>query len=144
MLMYRQIDSSKNSHPIKEEEFPDHIKVISLEILFRHHFLTVFSPSLGQNLVGKIRDSDAAGRSPIDSDALHLKVYFDNPRTRAIKSYKMYLLNDSTMTEALEEAYRTLQVKGIVPIERCRLVAYDRAREEIERSFEGEDDKRVS
>ncbi|KAL9700561.1 hypothetical protein quinque_004002 [Culex quinquefasciatus] len=121
MLMYRQIDSSKNSHPIKEEEFPDHIK----------------------NLVGKIRDSDAAGRSPIDSDALHLKVYFDNPRTRAIKSYKMYLLNDSTMTEALEEAYRTLQVKGIVPIERCRLVAYDRAREEIERSFEGEDDKRI-
>lgn len=120
MLMYRQIDSSKNSHPIKEEEFPEHIK----------------------NLVGKIRDSDG-GRTRMDSDALHLKVYFDNPRTRAIKSYKMYLLNDSTMTEALEEAYRALQVKGIVPIERCRLVAYDRQREVIERSFEGEDDKRI-
>lgn len=121
MLMYRQIDSSKNSHPIKEEDFPEHIK----------------------NLVGKIRDSDAAGRNSIDTDALHLKVYFDNPRTRAIKSYKMYLLNDNTMTETLEEAYRALQVKGIVPMERCRLVAYDRQREEIERSFEGEDDKRI-
>lgn len=120
MLMYRQIDSSKNSHPIKEEEFPEHIR----------------------NLVGKIRDSDG-GRTRMDSDALHLKVYFDNPRTRAIKSYKMYLLNASTMTEALEEAYRALQVKGIVPIERCRLVAYDRQREVIERSFEGDDDKRI-
>lgn len=120
MLMYRQIDSSKNTSPIKEEEFPEHIKKLAI----------------------KIRDSDGC-RSKVDSDAVTVKVYFDNPRTRAIKSYKMYLLNDSTLSEALEEAYRVLQVKGIVPLERCRLVGYDRNTEWIEKSFEGQEEERI-
>lgn len=55
----------------------------------------------------------------------------------------MFLLNDTTLAETLEEAYRVLQVKGIVPIERCRLVAYDRQREWIEKSFEGKENERV-
>lgn len=120
MLMYRQIDSSKNASPIKEEEFPEHIK----------------------ELVIKIRDSDGC-RSKADSDAVTVKVFFDNPRTRAIKSYKMYLLNDSTLSEALEEAYRVLHVKGIVPMERCRLVGYDRHTECIEKSFEGQEEEKI-
>lgn len=70
-------------------------------------------------------------------------MYFDNPKTRVIKHYKMFLLNDTTLAETLEEAYRVLQVKGIVPIERCRLVAYDRQREWIEKSFEGKENERV-
>lgn len=121
MLMYRQVDSSKNTSPIKEEEFPDHIK----------------------ELVAKIRDSDGGRSSKVDTDTAHVKVYFDNPKTRVIKSYKMFLLNESTLAEALEEAYRVLKVKGIVPIERCRLVAYDRQREWIEKSFEGLENERI-
>lgn len=73
-----------------------------------------------------------------------VKVYFENPRTRAIKNYKMFLLNENTLTEALEEAYRVLHVKGIVPMERCRLVGYDRHTEWIEKSFEGQEGERVS
>lgn len=92
-------------------------------------------------MVSRIRNAEAE-RSKIDSD-MRIKVYFDNPKTRAIKSYKMYLLNESTLAETLEEAYRCLNVKGIVPIERCRLVAYDRSREAIEKSFEGEEDQMV-
>lgn len=121
MLMYRQIDSSKNTSPIKEEEFPDHIK----------------------ELVKKIRDSDGGRNSKADSDTAYVKVYFDNPKTRVIKHYKMFLLNESTLAETLEEAYRVLQVKGIVPIERCRLVAYDRQREWIEKSFEELENERI-
>ncbi|XP_065074039.1 ubiquitin carboxyl-terminal hydrolase 47 isoform X2 [Ochlerotatus camptorhynchus] len=121
MLMYRQIDSSKNISPIKEEEFPDHIK----------------------ELVAKIRDSEGGRNSKADSDSAYVKVYFDNPRTRAIKHYKMFLLIENTLAETLEEAYRVLQVKGIVPIERCRLVAYDRQREWIEKSFEGMENERI-
>lgn len=120
MLMYRQIDSSKNISPIKEEEFPEHIKKLAI----------------------KVRDSDGY-RSKVDTDTLTIKVYFDNPRTRAIKHYKMYLLNDNTLTEALEEAYRVLHVKGIVPMDRCRLVAYDRHTECIETSFEGQEEERM-
>lgn len=120
MLMYRQNDSSKNTSPISQEQFPEHIK----------------------SLATKIRDSDNS-RGKHDSDALHIKVYFDNPKTRAIKSYKMYLLNDNTLAETLEEAYRVLHVKGIAPIERCRLVAYDRQTEVIEKSFEGQEDKSI-
>ncbi|XP_062708304.1 ubiquitin carboxyl-terminal hydrolase 47 [Aedes albopictus] len=120
MLMYRQIDSSKNSSPIKEEEFPEHIKKLAI----------------------KIRDSDGQ-RNKVDSDAVTVKVYFENPRTRAIKNYKMFLLNENTLTEALEEAYRVLHVKGIVPMERCRLVGYDRHTEWIEKSFEGQEGERI-
>lgn len=120
MLMYRQVDSSKNSSPIKEEDFPEHIK----------------------KLVIKIRDSDGC-RSKVDTDALTVKVYFTNPRTLAMKSYKMYLLNENTLTETLEEAYRVLQVKGIVPMERCRLVGYDRHTDWIEKSFEGQEEQRI-
>ncbi|XP_055533774.1 ubiquitin carboxyl-terminal hydrolase 47 isoform X2 [Wyeomyia smithii] len=120
MLMYRQVDPSKNKSPIKEEEFPDHIK----------------------KLMSKIRESEA-GRSRVDTDAIQVKVYFDNPKTRAIKHYKMYLPNESTLAETLREAYEVLKVKGIVPIERCRLVAYDHQRENIERSFEGRDEETI-
>lgn len=120
MLMYRQVDSSKNSLPIKEDEFPDHIK----------------------SLVAKIRDTDSC-RSKGDKDTLHVKVYFEHPRTRAMESYKMYLLNEYTLDETLEEAYRVLKVKGIAPIERCRLVAYDRNTEIIETSFECQEDKTI-
>ncbi|XP_053690327.1 ubiquitin carboxyl-terminal hydrolase 47 [Sabethes cyaneus] len=120
MLMYRQIDSSKNKTPIQEEEFPDHIK----------------------SLMSKIRESEAS-RSKIDTDGLQVKVYFDNPKTRMLKHYKMYLLNDSTLAETLKEAYRVLKVKGIVPIERCRLVAYDHQTEVIEKSFEGRDEETI-
>lgn len=120
MLMYRQIDPSKNTSPMKEEEFPEHIK----------------------DLVNSIRDSGDS-RSKVDTDSLQIKAYFDNPRTRAIKHYKMYLLNDYTVAETLEEAYRVLHVKGIVPIERCRLVAYDRQRDWIEMSFEGLENERI-
>ncbi|XP_058838684.1 ubiquitin carboxyl-terminal hydrolase 47 isoform X2 [Topomyia yanbarensis] len=120
MLMYRQIDASKNFSPIHEEQFPDHIK----------------------KLVSKIRESEAC-RSKVDSDALQVRVYFENPKTRAIKSYKMYLLTNNTLAETLEEAYRVLKVKGIVPIERCRLVAYNNQTEVIERSFEGKDDDTI-
>lgn len=144
MLMYRQIDSSKNTSPIKEEEFPEHIKVslyyTDFDTIYRSHEAIVFCRF--QKLAIKIRDSDGC-RSKVDSDAVTVKVYFDNPRTRAIKSYKMYLLNDSTLSEALEEAYRVLQVKGIVPLERCRLVGYDRNTEWIEKSFEGQEEERV-
>ncbi|XP_055620915.1 ubiquitin carboxyl-terminal hydrolase 47 [Toxorhynchites rutilus septentrionalis] len=119
MLMYRQRDSDKNSTPISEDEFPEHIK----------------------SLVSKIRMADAE-RSKFDSD-MRVKVYFANPKTRNIESYKMYLLNESSLAETLEEAYRCLNVKGVVPIERCRLVAYDRQREVIEKSFEGDEDKLI-
>ncbi|XP_058457623.1 ubiquitin carboxyl-terminal hydrolase 47 [Malaya genurostris] len=117
MLMYRQIDSSKNTTPMQEDQFPDHIKT----------------------LVSKIRDSEA-NRSKADTDSLQVRVYFENPKTRAMKTYKMYLLTNNTLAETLEEAYRVLKVKGIVPIERCRLVAYDRQSDVIEKSFEGKDE----
>ncbi|XP_055606489.1 ubiquitin carboxyl-terminal hydrolase 47 isoform X2 [Uranotaenia lowii] len=120
MLMYRQIDPSKNISPISEEEFPDHIKKLMI----------------------KIRESEAY-RNKTNPDTLKINVYFDNPKTREIKSYKMYMLNDNTLTDALEEAYKRWDVEPFAPIERCRLVAYDHHREVIEKSFEGQENKPI-
>lgn len=120
MLMYRQSDPTKNTTFIKEEEFPKHIK----------------------ELVAKIRTSEAT-RNKMDSQSIQVRAYFEHPKTRVVKSYRMYLLNEMTMSEVLEEAHRALKVEGIVPIERCRLVAYDHDRKVIERSFENMEDKRI-
>lgn len=50
---------------------------------------------------------------------------------------RIYMTPDSTLEDALEDAYGNLKVEDFVPIQRCRLVAYDHAKEKIIRSFEG-------
>ncbi|ETN63869.1 ubiquitin carboxyl-terminal hydrolase 47 [Anopheles darlingi] len=120
MLMYRQIDVSKNTLPITEEQFPDHIK----------------------RLILKIRDNEG-NHSRDNMDLTRVKVAYENPRKRTIKSQRLMLFNNSTMAETLQEALRVHHLKGLVPIERCRLVGYDSKAQTIERSFEGHDNKTV-
>ncbi|XP_050091238.1 ubiquitin carboxyl-terminal hydrolase 47 isoform X2 [Anopheles aquasalis] len=120
MLMYRQIDASKNTLPITEEQFPDHIK----------------------RLILKIRDNEG-NHSRDNMDLTRVKVAYENPRKRTIKSQRLMLFNNSTMAETLQEALRVHHLKGLVPIERCRLVGYDSKAQTIERSFDDHDDKTI-
>ncbi|XP_058066376.1 ubiquitin carboxyl-terminal hydrolase 47 [Anopheles bellator] len=120
MLMYRQIDDSKNTLPISEEQFPDHIK----------------------KLVLKIRDNEG-NHSRDNVELTRVMVAYDHPRKRVIKSHRVMVMNNSTMAETLQESLNVHHLKGHVPIERCRLVGYDHKAQTIERSFEGYEDKTI-
>ncbi|KFB43249.1 AGAP007106-PA-like protein [Anopheles sinensis] len=121
MLMYRQIDGEKNAQPISEDQFPDHIK----------------------RLVAKIRDHE--GNPSRDGlEMTRLKVAYENPHTRIVKTQRMALFNNSTLAETVQEALRMHHLKGVVPVERCRLVGYDSKTLNIERSFEDYEDKTIN
>uniref|UniRef100_A0A182JKF4 Ubiquitin carboxyl-terminal hydrolase 47 n=1 Tax=Anopheles atroparvus TaxID=41427 RepID=A0A182JKF4_ANOAO len=121
MLMYRQIDGEKNTLPISEEEFPEHIK----------------------RLMAKIRDHEG-NPSRDHVDMTRLKVAYVNPHTRNIKTQRLALFNYCTLAETLQEALRVHHLKGVVPVERCRLVGYDTKNHTIERSFDGQQEETLT
>uniref|UniRef100_A0A182P466 Ubiquitin carboxyl-terminal hydrolase 47 n=1 Tax=Anopheles epiroticus TaxID=199890 RepID=A0A182P466_9DIPT len=120
MLMYRQIDSEKNSLPVSEDQFPEHIKRLAM----------------------KIRANEGS-HSRDHLDMTRLTIAYENPRTHTIKGHKMAVFTSSTLTETVQEAVRVLHLKGTVPVERCRLVGYDCNAHTIERSFEGHEEKTI-
>lgn len=73
-----------------------------------------------------------------------LKLYCNHPTLNQMIDTKLFLYYESTMTEALEEAYRKATLEGIVPIEQCRLVSYNRLHNTIECSFEGRDEETIA
>lgn len=123
MLMYRQQDAARNCMPIKEENYPPHIK----------------------SLVDRIKNHEEESRikKERESEMHKLKIYFKNPVTKVKSDAKVFALGESSMKEVLEDAYSRLKVKSIAPINRCRLVAYDSPSDGIERSFEGLEDEEI-
>lgn len=123
MLMYRQMDPSRNAKSMKDDQFPEHIK------------------TLRENL--KEREENDRGYRDYQTDLVKIKVFFNNPKQQKMTETKMYLSNESTLEETLEDAHRRL-AKNIGSIKLCRLVAYDSATEMIERSLEGRENDMVS
>lgn len=124
MLMYRQIDTQRNVQAMTVEEFPPHIK----------------------KLLQTLRERDEYDRLNREREMVmcKLKLYINHPIQNQIIETKLFLHNDTTMTEATQEAYRKSKLDGIVPIEQCRFVSYNRLQDSIECSFEGRDDEPIS
>lgn len=123
--MYRQIDSERNVNAMTTEEFPEHIK------------------KLLQNLRER-EESDRLNKER-EMQLCKLKLYYNHPQNpNQMMETKLFLHYESTMTEALEEAYRKAKLENIVPIEQCRLVSYNRLHNTIECSFEGRDEETIS
>lgn len=55
----------------------------------------------------------------------------------------MYLDAEATLEEALESAYKRFKIKGIAPMECCRLVSYDSSEDNIQCSFTGKESQLV-
>lgn len=122
--MYRQIDIDRNVNAMTTEEFPKYIK----ELL--------------QNL--REREENDRINKERELQLCKLKLYCNHPTQNQMIETKLFLHYESTMTEALEEAYRKTKLEGIVPIEQCRLVSYNRLHNSIECSFEGKDDETIA
>lgn len=122
--MYRQIDLERNVNAMSTEEFPKHIK------------------DLLQNLRER-EESDRINKER-EMQLCKFKLFCHHPTQNQTIATKLFLHYESTMTEALEIAYRKTKLEGIVPIEQCRLVSYNSSQNSIECSFEGRDEEMIS
>lgn len=52
---------------------------------------------------------------------------------------RIYMSSDSTLEETLNNVHCRLKLNGVVPEERCRLIAYDHLEENPYSSFDGKD-----
>lgn len=78
-----------------------------------------------------------------DSDIQRYKVYWFDPKIQRLSDIRVHMMSDATLAETLENTYNRFKLRGVVPLERCRLVAYDSADENIHCSFDGKDEERV-
>ncbi|GLH00204.1 Ubiquitin carboxyl-terminal hydrolase 47 [Gryllus bimaculatus] len=120
MLMYRQVDKQRNCEAMTGEEFPSHIK----------------------KLLQKIQEREETDRMlrEKEMDMVKIKIYCHHPSQNTISEVKLTFHNLDTLKSTTESAYKALKLEGVIPLERCRLVKYDRVQDNIERSFEGQDD----
>ncbi|XP_069705284.1 ubiquitin carboxyl-terminal hydrolase 47 isoform X2 [Periplaneta americana] len=123
MLMYRQIDKQRNCEAMTVDEFPPHIKDLLQKMQKRE-------------------ESDRIQREK-EMDMCKIKLYAHHPTQNQLVESKLYCLNHVTLQEATELAYKNLHLEGVVPLERCRLVNYDKLQDTIECSFEGRDEEPV-
>lgn len=123
MLMYRQIDSERNVHAMTAEEFPPHIKKLLQTVRERE-------------------ESDRLNRER-QKEMCKLKVFVHHPVQNQLVDTKIYMHNESTMTETISFALDKFKLDLLVPPECCRLVSYNCAQETIECSFEGREEDTI-
>ncbi|PSN42002.1 Ubiquitin carboxyl-terminal hydrolase 47 [Blattella germanica] len=78
-----------------------------------------------------------------EMDMCKIKLYVHHPTQNQVVESKLYCLNNCTLQEATGLAYKSLHLEGVVPLERCRLVNYDRLQDTIECSFEEREDEPI-
>lgn len=124
MLMYRQIDKDQNCQSFTIEQFPLHI----------------------QEMYKQMQEREETDRMMKErqQDMCKLKVFYRHPTFSFIIESKIYCHNDTTLKEATEQAYKSLNMKGVVPLDQCRLVNYNSLHDTIEVSFDGKEDEPIS
>ncbi|KAF7405145.1 hypothetical protein HZH66_004051 [Vespula vulgaris] len=124
MLMYRQIDPTRNALPMQTEDFPRHI----------------------QDLLKKMKESEDNDRKNREKQIAcpKLKVYCHHPITGNLCHTRLIVMPEYKLAEVTEEAYKKLDLRGVVKLNQCRLVAYKHSADLIECSYEGRDQEEIS
>ncbi|KAG8235553.1 hypothetical protein J437_LFUL015393 [Ladona fulva] len=123
MLMYRQIDKNRNCLAMTVDQFPPHIKELLAAMRERE-------------------EQERAARER-DLDSIKMKVFVNHPLQNTLVDARLLMPKTQTLKEAVTTAYQTLELEGLVDLERCRLVSYDQVLGSIECSFEGREDEPV-
>ncbi|XP_053576238.1 ubiquitin carboxyl-terminal hydrolase 47 isoform X2 [Bombina bombina] len=121
MLMYRLKNSAKNAKFLEPSDFPEHIK----------------------HLVQKEKDQEEQEKRQreIERNTCKLKLFCMHPVKQILMENKLEVHKDKTLREAVEIAYKLMDLDGAVPLDCCRLVKYDEFHDYLECSYEGEEDK---
>eukprot|EP00731_Ephydatia_muelleri_P029733 Em0021g256a len=116
MLMYRRIDPKKNEPFTEAKNLPPHLlKVIEEE---RDH------------------EKKEQQRQEQEKNYCKFRLFCRRPNSSEIIEKKFEVHKDLTIPEATKEAYKLLELKSCVPMERCRLVRYDEYMETLDQSFD--------
>lgn len=119
MLMYRQIDKNRNAVAITPDNFPPHI----------------------QQLLVQMREKEESDRlaKEKENDIFKLKIYCHHPIKKHLADFKLVVLINTELSEAISDAHERFKLKDVVSLENCRLVTYNKAQDTIDCSFEGND-----
>ncbi|XP_069479744.1 ubiquitin carboxyl-terminal hydrolase 47 isoform X2 [Ambystoma mexicanum] len=120
MLIYRLKNSSRNAKFLDVSEYPEHIK----------------------RLVQKEKDFEENEKlqREIERNTCKIKLFCMHPVKQAMIESRLEVHKDKTMKEAVEIAYKIMDLEGVVPLDCCRLVKYDEFHDYLERSYEEEED----
>ncbi|KYB28299.1 ubiquitin carboxyl-terminal hydrolase 47 [Tribolium castaneum] len=119
MLMYRQIDKDRNCGAMKVEEFPPHM----------------------QKLLQNMRNKEKTDRlnKEKQNNSFRLTVNCYHPYTEEMMDVRISLYLDSTLEDAVQMAHRRFKLEGIVNVDDCRMVIFNKKQSCIDCSFESDD-----
>ncbi|XP_070790219.1 ubiquitin carboxyl-terminal hydrolase 47 isoform X1 [Pituophis catenifer annectens] len=120
MLIYRLKDTSRNAKFLEVNEYPEHIK----------------------RLVEKEKELEEQEKRQreIERNTCKIKLFCMHPVKQIMMENKLEVHKDKTLKEAVEIAYKIMDLEEAVPLNCCRLVKYDEFHDYLERSYEEEDD----
>ncbi|XP_026520440.1 ubiquitin carboxyl-terminal hydrolase 47 [Notechis scutatus] len=120
MLIYRLKDTTRNAKFLEVNEYPEHIK----------------------QLVEKEKELEEQEKRQreIERNTCKIKLFCMHPVKQIMMENKLEVHKDKTLKEAVELAYKIMDLEEAVPLNCCRLVKYDEFHDYLERSYEGEDD----
>ncbi|MEJ1273964.1 ubiquitin specific peptidase 47 [Cricetulus griseus] len=120
MLIYRLKDPTRNAKFLEVDEYPEHIK----------------------NLVQKERELEEQEKRQreIERNTCKIKLFCLHPVKQVMMENKLEVHKDKTLKEAVEMAYKMMDLEEVIPLDCCRLVKYDEFHDYLERSYEGEED----
>uniref|UniRef100_A0A670Y318 Ubiquitin carboxyl-terminal hydrolase 47 n=1 Tax=Pseudonaja textilis TaxID=8673 RepID=A0A670Y318_PSETE len=120
MLIYRLKDITRNAKFLEVNEYPEHIK----------------------QLVEKEKELEEQEKRQreIERNTCKIKLFCMHPVKQIMMENKLEVHKDKTLKEAVELAYKIMDLEEAVPLNCCRLVKYDEFHDYLERSYEGEDD----
>ncbi|KAF4009021.1 hypothetical protein G4228_000018 [Cervus hanglu yarkandensis] len=120
MLIYRLKDPARNAKFLEADEYPEHIK----------------------NLVQRERELEEQEKRQreIERNTCKIKLFCLHPVKQVMMENKLEVHKDKTLKEAVEMAYKMMDLEEVVPMDCCRLVKYDEFHDYLERSYEGEED----
>ncbi|KAM6464720.1 ubiquitin carboxyl-terminal hydrolase 47 isoform 4-T4 [Liasis olivaceus] len=120
MLIYRLKDTTRNAKFLEVSEYPEHIK----------------------RLVEKEKELEEQEKRQreIERNTCKIKLFCMHPIKQIMMENKLEVHKDKTLKEAVEMAYKIMDLEEAIPLNCCRLVKYDEFHDYLERSYEGEDD----
>ncbi|XP_072475525.1 ubiquitin carboxyl-terminal hydrolase 47 isoform X4 [Notamacropus eugenii] len=120
MLIYRLKDPSRNAKFLEVNDYPEHIK----------------------NLVQKEKELEEQEKRQreIERNTCKIKLFCMHPVKQVMMENKLEVHKDKTLKEAVEIAYKMMDLEEVIPLDCCRLVKYDEFHDYLERSYEGEED----
>jgi len=105
MLIYRLKDPARNAKFLEVDEYPEHIK----------------------NLVQRERELEEQEKRQreIERNTCKIKLFCLHPVKQVMMENKLEVHKDKTLKEAVEMAYKMMDLEEVIPMDCCRLVKYD-------------------